>query len=66
MNTNCSCGKPAHPLYNGRCEDCWCKPLEMWSIGIGEGYLSGIGKRQKTEEGWSEINYPRRYEGRTK
>lgn len=20
---NCKCGRPAHPLYNGRCEDCW-------------------------------------------
>ncbi len=20
---NCACGQPAHPLYNGRCEDCW-------------------------------------------
>lgn len=20
---NCKCGKPAHPLYHGKCEDCW-------------------------------------------
>jgi hypothetical protein len=19
----CKCGKPAHPCYAGRCEDCW-------------------------------------------
>jgi len=23
MSKKCACGNPAHPLYSGRCEDCW-------------------------------------------
>lgn len=23
MPPTCECGKPAHPAYGGRCEDCW-------------------------------------------
>jgi len=26
----CNCGKPVHPLYNGKCEDCWAE--NQWTL----------------------------------
>lgn len=29
----CVCGKPAHPLYNGKCEDCYVAGTSFEGLG---------------------------------
>lgn len=43
----CSCGIEAHPLYLGRCENCWAdaQPLDSRPNGIPD--LAGVNKPRK-------------------
>jgi hypothetical protein len=33
MSKKCECGKPAHPLYDGMCEDCFVDSTTSNTIG---------------------------------
>lgn len=43
---NCKCGKPTHPLYGGRCEDCWAignRFTDSGGKGLVDRCISGYG-----------------------
>ncbi len=34
----CKCGQEAHPLYNGKCEDCWVEPYTSGRTSSSQSY----------------------------